>query len=326
MGEGSIVGPQFFTTTLCDIEILGNHGMRRAAENDLDLDVFLIGYADDVSSLVIGDSEEDVQAGIDIMDDEFEQYFSSAGLALNKDKSEVIMFRSHRQSTQIKVGDQVEADQVKLLGLTVQKNYKFDKHAKILAATLRTKVEKLGKVTPYLNFKYRKRVVEAIVLSSLMYCLPVWGWSQAVRRTAQKAMNKGLRLITQQPEMSPIAEQLALVGWPNMDNLWKLESIMALKRLINLKYSPMMYDFLVRRTKHKYMVRDDGLRVDWWPKNTHGFNAFLYTASQEYNNMRVAQSSWFNTVKNRDMTNKEICQSLLTQLIERYGNGNIIQN
>ena len=98
---------------------------------------------------------------------------------------------------------------------------------------------------------------------------------------------------------------------------------MALKRLINLKYSPMMYDFLVRRTKHRYMVRDDGLRVDWWPKNTHGFNAFLYTASQEYNNMRVAQSSWFNTVKNRDMTNKEIRRSLQTQLIERYGNENI---
>ena len=125
--------------TLCDITVLANRGMRRCAELGLDIEVFLIGYADDVSALVIGDNEDEVQTGIDIMEEEFAEYFSSAGLAMNKDKSEVIMFRSHRQSTQIKVGDQVEADQVKLLGLTVQKNYKVDKHAKILAATLRTK-------------------------------------------------------------------------------------------------------------------------------------------------------------------------------------------
>ena len=180
--------------------------------------------------------------------------------------------------------------------MTVEKGFKFNKHAKILSATISTKVEKLAKVMPYLNFKYRKRVVEAIVLSSLMYCLPVWGWNKTVRKTTQKAMNKGIRLITQQPEMSSITEQLEIVNWPNMDNLWRLESI---------------------------MVRDDGLRIDWWPKNCHGYNAFMYTSSELYNELRVSQSSWFDTVKNRDMTRKEVSQCLLSQLIQKHGNTNL---
>ena len=136
-------------------------------------------------------------------------------------------------------------------------------------------------------------------------------------------MNKGIRLITQQPEMSSITEQLEIVNWPNMDNLWRLESIMALKRLIEKKYSDTMYSIVVGRTRHRYMVRDDGLRIDWWPKNCHGYNAFMYTASELYNEHRVSQSSWFDTVKNRDMTRKEVRQCLLSQLIQKHGNANL---
>ena len=115
--------------TLCDITVLANRGMRRCAELGLDIEVFLIGYADDVSALVIGDNEDEVQTGIDIMEEEFAEYFSSAGLAMNKDKSEVIMFRSHRPTRVITIGDQEEACHVKLLGVTVEKGFKFNKHA-----------------------------------------------------------------------------------------------------------------------------------------------------------------------------------------------------
>ena len=79
------------------------------------------------------------------MDNKLEQYFSSAGLALIKDKCKIIMLRCHYQKKVIKVGDQHEAEQVKLLGVTVQQDYKFDKHAKILAATIRTKGFEGGK-------------------------------------------------------------------------------------------------------------------------------------------------------------------------------------
>ena len=83
------------------------------------------------------------------MEEEFADYFSSVGLAMNLDKSEIIMFYSHCQSQTITVGEQEEADHVKLNSVTVEKGYWFNKHTKILSATISSKVEKLAKVIPF---------------------------------------------------------------------------------------------------------------------------------------------------------------------------------
>ena len=60
--------------------------------------------------------------------------------------------------------------------MTVSQGYGFGKHTKIVAATVRTKVEKLSLVTDIMDWGTRKVVFDAVILSSLTYCLPVWGW------------------------------------------------------------------------------------------------------------------------------------------------------
>ena len=96
------------TLSIFGTPFVGKHE-KRAAEMDLNLHVFLIGYTDDISSLVFRDSE-DVQACIDIKDDKFQQNFFSTGLALNEDKCEIIMFRSHHQKNLVKAGDKHDVD------------------------------------------------------------------------------------------------------------------------------------------------------------------------------------------------------------------------
>ena len=50
-------------------------------------------YEDDISAVVVVDTEQELQVGVYVMMTEFEEYFSSAGLKMNPTKSELIVFQ-----------------------------------------------------------------------------------------------------------------------------------------------------------------------------------------------------------------------------------------
>ena len=63
---------------------------RLGRDHAIDVWIHLITYADEVSA--VADSEAEIQLADDILMEEFVNYFSSAGLSMNPDKSELIMF------------------------------------------------------------------------------------------------------------------------------------------------------------------------------------------------------------------------------------------
>ena len=323
VGEGSVVGPLFFVATLCDVTVVSTRTVKRLKDMGVEIEVNLIAYADDVSAIVVGGSEDDLQLGIDVVMDEFEQYFSAAGLSMNPTKSELVVFRCGKVKKELKVGDQVEAKSAKLLGVTVSQGYGFGKHAKMVAATVRTKVEKLSQVTDIMDWKTRKIVFDAVILSSLTYCLSVWGWRLDWRKIAQKSMNSALRLLTGGTRYTRIEDMLTQASWLNLDNLWRLESLMSLRRLCESRNSDLMFEVLTRATNHRYMVRQDGLKLGWNPRNSHGHNAFIWTAVKEANVLRMPQRTWYDDRKGMKMTNSQIRSTLKSELIDLYGNDNL---
>ena len=76
---------------------------------------------------IMADTEAELQLAVEVMMDEFLQYFSAAGLSMNPTKSELIVFRRGRQESVLKVGDQEESGRIKLLGVNVDKGYSFDR-------------------------------------------------------------------------------------------------------------------------------------------------------------------------------------------------------
>ena len=79
---------------------------------------------------------------------------------------------------------------MKLLGVTVEKNFVFNKHANMDAATVRDKVEKLSKISASLDYKNLKTIAGYLVMSTLTHCLAFWGSRQAWRMKCQVAMNR----------------------------------------------------------------------------------------------------------------------------------------
>ena len=128
-------------------------------------------YADDMSSLMVEDTEVNLQHEIDVMMNRFEYNFSFDGQCIID-----LFICSGRPNTELYAGVQKESSHANLLGVTVSQCYTFRRHAKIIAWMVMSKVKKLA------NFKIRK-VVDV-----------VWGWRLDWLMIIQKDMSSVLRL------------------------------------------------------------------------------------------------------------------------------------
>ena len=310
--------------TLCDVTVVASRAMDRLGRDfAIDVMISIIAYADDVLAIVVADSEAKVQIAVDIIMSEFVAYFSSCGLAMNPDKSELIVFRKGRQVQELQVGGQVEATKTKLLGVTVEKGYTFEAHATQVSATMRSKAEKLSNVVKFLDLKKRTRVTEAIVVSTVSYCMAVWGFRQKWRFKCQKSLNVAMRMILNLTSRDSMTEAMTTLGWLNADNLWRLEQVTALRRICSTHVPEIIHQILTKNTNRRYLIRSDGLQSSWWPRNTHGENAFVNTSVEVYNQLRIGQRAWFNTLERRMLTKSEVRNEIKGDLVKHYGNINL---
>ena len=259
---------------------------------------------------------------VDVLMHEFLQYFSAAGLAMNPTKSELIVFRRKKQETVLTVSGQEEAQKIRLLGVNLDKNYKFESHATQVVATVKTKVSKLSEVVKILDYPRKKKVTESVVISTISYCLAIWGSRRKLRKKVQVAMNHAVRLVLGLDDRASISDGLQTLDWLNLDNLWRLEMVTALMRVRTSKVPAIITDILTKHTSNRYLIRADGLRSSWWPRNTYGELAFVHQAVDAYNQLRVGQRTWFHDRERRLMTKTEVRQELKKDLIRHYGNLN----
>ena len=103
-------------------------------------------FADDVTGITVCNTETQVQKSLEIMMDEYKQYFSAHGLRINVTKCEHIVIGSPRR-TVITVDGREEASKVKLLGLTFTKAYKFDDHVDNITEKMAKRNGQLTKLT-----------------------------------------------------------------------------------------------------------------------------------------------------------------------------------
>ena len=95
--EGSVLGLMYFISTLVDVSVMAERTVTKITKEGKELEVYIIiASGNDALAMLVGDSEEVLQHGVDIISDE---YFSSTGLSMNHNKSEVISFQSRRTRT-----------------------------------------------------------------------------------------------------------------------------------------------------------------------------------------------------------------------------------
>ena len=321
VGEGSILGPCMFITLLCDVTVVADRARVRLEAAGVDVAIALIGYADDVSALVDAKTEPEIQMGVDVLMEEFVAYFSAQGLSMNPDKSEVVMFRKGRVKEQdITVSGQIEAEKVKLLGVVVNTGYEFTSMAERVAGTVRDKTKKLSKILHLLRPKTRKMVMEAVVLSTITYCVEIWCQEEGPQHKVQVALNGALRAYLGIKESDrrhySVEELLSQAEWLNMANQWRLGVVYAMKRLGTNRIPEYVYGFMSRAPRPVYGLRLVGMPLAWYPKTEAGRKAVIYQGSRILAESRIIFCTQFQD-------KRQYKAMVVENLIATYKNENI---
>ena len=321
VGEGSILGPCMFITLLCDMTVVADRARVRLEAAGVDVVIALIGYADNVSALVDAKMEAKIQMGVDVLIEEFVRYFSVQGLSMNPDKIEVVMFRKGRVKEQdITVSGQLEADKVKLLGVVVNTGYEFTSMSERVAGTVRDKTKKLSKILHLLRPKTRKTVMEAVVLSTISYCVEIWAQEEGPQHRVQVALNGALRAYLGIKESDrrhySVEELLSQASWLNLANQWRMGVVYALKRLGTNRIPEYVYGFMAHAPRPVYGLRLVGMPLAWYPKTEPGRRAILYQGSRILAESRIIFSS-------QPQDPKKYKEMVIDALLATYGNDNI---
>ena len=300
IGEGSVLGPLIFILTIvcCSIVLyraaqeLATLSIEARVEDqptyDSQVSLSNVKFADDVTAISVCDTEDQVQKSLQILATQYQKYFACHGLKINVTKSEHIVFGQKRTKT-IFVDGRKEADKVKLLGLTVTKNYCFDPHVDIVAEKIAKRNGQLSKLSGIAGTDTLKMLAEATILSVATYGAPVYANDKKSINRLQIKLNKTMRMITNSRMKTHVADMLTSLRWLKFELVVAYGKVMLLHRILSTSSAPFIMMLVASaRYQMRYTVRERDLRIAWNPRMARkGCKSFLATAVSLYNNLKI---------------------------------------
>ena len=291
VGEGSVVGPNYFIMSMCSVSIIAKRVEKRLRDRGVECEILTQEFADDTSSMIVADTDSDIQEAVTEMMKEFEYYFNSAGLCLNQSKCEVILFRCKKPTLTVKMpcGDE-EKKTIKLLGLWFDSDYQFRTHVEKVTQKVNFKLANLGRIRPYMDDEEMKMYAKSLVLSVINYCAEIYLRTTAAQKKIQRLLNRCMRLCVNAPMRTHIDDLLMITVWLNSSNMYRYACVTALRRLMKTQSSPVAWgkirEALSRPRSHYHLRSQDFPMI--WPKLTcHARNAFLSQAAFVYNDLTL---------------------------------------
>ena len=301
VGEGTIVGPLFFIIVLTPISSAINRAIsnvineRNEMNMKVEREMFQVlsrEYADDVSGVITADNDDILQiAGSELMK-QFKLFFSAIGMSLNPSKTEILCIRSKAKTREISIEGQIESLNLKLLGLTLDSNLNYELHVSNLKNSLNYKMAGLRRLAPFMNYINMKRITEAIVHSSISCSLPIYGHGLKNQRSLQKTVNSAARIVLGRGPRSSATEMMHDLDWLNVRNLYILEAVCSLNRIITTRSASYAFDIIYsghRKKQNAYNTRDSSIHLDLDYKSKFTRQSFLWNATYSLNSLELGK-------------------------------------
>ena len=295
VGEGSVLGPGFFICGMCSVGVVAKRTQEEMAEGGFWTEIFCLEFADDTSGVIVAKDEAELQIAIHLMMKKFQHYFNSMGMCLNEKKCELIIFRSARKEfTQTLPSGQEEVNTVRLLGLWIDNDYKFETHTQKVCQKLRFKIANLNRVRPYLSQERARMITESLVLSTISYMGTLYLRLPSNRKKIQKLMNLAARSVLKAGPRTHVEDLLRELYWLNTTNFHEYLLICVLRRLrMRAMTAPVtMEELFSNKFPGLYKLRQVHIRVQWQKISSHGRNSFAYSSSQAFNKYEL-NGQWF---------------------------------
>ena len=163
-----------------------------------------------------------------------------------------------------------------------------------------------------------KKVTESLIFSAISYCLPLFGHELRFQRILQKLVNSAARLVLKRGPRSSATEMLRDLSWLNVRNLYFLESVCWLDRVIATKSAPYTFETILRGSQKKqklHNTRDSSIVIDFDYKSKYARQTFVYNAVQTINSLKLQRRTVPLNTDYREFVKNAITAQL--------GNGNL---
>ena len=178
--QGSILGPLLFNIHLCDLFYF---------LEDLDI----ANYADDTTLYTVQENKESVINTLETSSLKLFKWFNNNFMKANSDKSHCLL-TCNEPSTLLVDGSPIQTSTKEvLLGITIDKDLKFDDHVNSLCRKACQKLNALARLAPYMNVEKRRIIMKAFIESQFGYCPLVWmfhsrGLNNKINRIHERAL------------------------------------------------------------------------------------------------------------------------------------------
>ena len=129
-------------------------------------------FADDTTSYVCDSNLKSVLETLEHNSELANAWFEMNYMTLDTDKCYLLMSGNKNEQMWAKLDRDIvwESNDVKLLGITLDNNLKFDKHVFNICSKANRKLSTLTRVAKFLPFKKRRILLKAFIESQFKYC------------------------------------------------------------------------------------------------------------------------------------------------------------
>ena len=123
-----------------------------------------------------------------------------------------------------------------------------------------------------------------------MYCLPLFGHEFKFQRILQRLVNSAARIVLKRGPRESATEMLTKLSWLNVRNLYFLESVCWLGRVISSRSADFTFTTILNGAKKKqkfHNTRDSSIVLDLDYKSRFIKQTFVYNAVQTMNTLRL---------------------------------------
>ena len=164
----------------------------------------------------------------------------------------------------------------------------------------------------------KKQVTEALIMSTIDFCIEIWGENSDVQHRVQVALNGVLReyLGYKDRQDAHVKDLLEEAGWLNVPNRWRQALIKAMDRIMEHKFPEPIWNLIETTPVHRYETRNTDLKIHWTPRNETVSKAMFWQAKTIINETK------YNQMTVEGMSKADHRDFIKRMLIGHYGNTN----
>ena len=207
--QGSILGPLLFVIFVNDLP-----NVVKSCKIHL--------YADDTTIYSSHKLKSEVEKFLNTDLQNISQWIEDNNLKMNIKKTQFISLTNSKKTGKINIqlkGESIkETDSIKYLGVTVDRDLKWNSHISGVKKKASAGIACLRKISPSIPINTRKLLFNALVRPHLDYCSVVWhACSNKLKDRVESIQNYGMRVILGKPPRTPSSPLRSELGWTTLE-------------------------------------------------------------------------------------------------------------